>query len=250
MVKVTYRLKTLSSLVASPRASLALYRTLEQFKPEEIPKELREKCKVIYPFYQVGTYEKYDKDNACYYLPGSSVKGALRRGQTGPLKLMVDDIPVANTATALKTLQKVQYLKSESQAPCLAAFFENVGVEMVKAGTELTGEAYVDRTDTFTDLLAETHQAAKAKMQQMLDYWAELEHSLGDNSKELKVKLQKAGGKLEACMQEPGVILLGGFKGLLHSILRQTQTEDIDKGAIFLDPDTDLPHGIVQITLG
>ena len=249
MVKVSYRLRTLSSLVASPRASLAWYQSMEHFTEDDIAPA---KYKVIYPFYQYGTYEKYDWKHAAYYLPGSSIKGALRQGNPDLPCFMVDDIPIDSTAIVLNTLYKAQYMGTEDAR--FGDFFENVGVEMVKAGTDLIGEAYVDKAETFSTLLAATKQSANTKMKQMLCYWSEQDGHFNDEGKKL---LHDASNQLRTYIAEndkyenkfTGIILLGGFKGLLHSIVKDTWSQEQSKGAIYLDSATKLPHGIVQMTL-
>lgn len=43
------------------------------------------------------------------------------------------------------------------------------------------------------------------------------------------------------------VILLGGYKGLLHSILLDAKQEEYSNG-IYIDNEKNLPHGIVCLT--
>ena len=51
---ISYRIKTLSSLIVSPRSALAFYNELEEFHLESDPEYLSGEIKVIYPFYQYG----------------------------------------------------------------------------------------------------------------------------------------------------------------------------------------------------
>ena len=56
--------------------------------------------------------------------------------------------------------------------------------------------------------------------------------------------------KLEPLIQDNEVILLGGYKGLLHSMERGVSPlENNENGAIFLDPETYLPHGLARIKI-
>ena len=70
------------------------------------------KAKVVYPFYQYGEYEEYDPDHAAYYLPGSSVKGALLQEKKNKkeLHVMVEDVPVEKNGNILRNLVKAQHL--------------------------------------------------------------------------------------------------------------------------------------------
>ena len=67
----------------SPRSGQALYKEIDEFclspyvKIPDTKDDEKHEVKVVYPFYQYGEYEKYDPEHANYYLPGSSVKGAL-----------------------------------------------------------------------------------------------------------------------------------------------------------------------------
>lgn len=71
------------------------------------------KCevKVVYPLYQYGEYKNYDPEHGNYYLPGSSVKGALQRRKSMRNHLMADDVLVSNSDVVLRTLWKAQYLE-------------------------------------------------------------------------------------------------------------------------------------------
>ena len=83
METIAYQLTTCSGLIVSPRSALAFYRDLDEFSLEKVEDSeylAKSRLKVIYPFYQYGIYTAYNPEGAAYYLPGSSVKGALCRG--------------------------------------------------------------------------------------------------------------------------------------------------------------------------
>jgi hypothetical protein len=252
MKKLTYRLTTLSSLIVSPRANLAWYDQLNDFflpgikEGEHLSKD---KLKVIYPFYQYGEYREYAPNFEKYYLPGSSIKGALcgNNSISGGCMVMVDDIPVCNTSIVLRNLYKAQYLKEEQQAR-FDVFFENVGVEMIKASTELNGELYLNDAITY-EFFNEARISTKTKMEQMLKYLRILEKKNCD--KKLLSVLTEAYSNLSALLKTENIYLLGGYKGLLHSMaLEPMALENVLQGfssAIFLDPETMLPHGLIKV---
>ena len=73
-------------------------------------------------------------------------------------------------------------------------------------------------------------------------------------SVEFKKELKQMLEKLYSLEKRKSIILIGGYKGLLHSILlkadRKTKKrhENSEKGrGIFLDRETDLPHGLASI---
>lgn len=251
MKKIIYTMHLLSSLIVSPRAGMALYKEidefceapeLEQFDPVKI--ETRE-AKVIYPFYQYGEYRKYDPKHTRYYLPGSSIKGALQPKKTALGSFMVDDVLIPNANVSLRNLYKAQYLEDENNAE-FGAFFDNVGVEMARGGTELQGELYLEESLAFSDVLKSANKDTKEKMNQMIAY---LQMLLARNYKNenLKSILSKAERGLDCCLDEDDIILVGGYKGLLHSILRNHHMKELS-GGVFIDFKTMLPHGLVKIS--
>ena len=256
MKKITYTMKFLSSTIVSPRAGQAFYYGIDTFCREPVlcssdPKEAKT-VKVVYPFYQYGMYEKYDPDHAEYYLPGSSVKGALLQKNDKKIHIMADDIPVAREQIVLKNLEKAQYVDEYNDAD-FKLFFGNVGVEMLKAGSVLSGDLYLEDDIAFEEILEDANSAATAKISQMCRYLETLmknEYKSVEFKKELKQMLEK----LYSLEKRKSIILIGGYKGLLHSILlkadRKTKKrhENSEKGrGIFLDRETDLPHGLASI---
>ena len=245
MKKISYELNCQSSLVLSPRAGQAFY--LDKDSPKAVSSG--ERIRVVYPFYQYGEYEEYDPENAEYYIPGSSIKGALEPGVHGG-KLMVDDVKVPGTCVILQNLWKAQYLQETAQA-AFDWFFPNVGVEMVKAGTVLSGELYLaDGLSFQQEILERANQSPKKKMGQMCKY---LETLLCMNYKDenLNQSLKTMQKGLMAQSEKNNVILLGGYKGLLHSILLKGEQcgEDCTNGSLFLDRETGLPHGLVELSV-
>lgn len=249
METISYQLTTKSSLIISPRDSLAFYKELKEFSPQQVKDDsnylMVNKLKVIYPFYQYGMYTQYNPDSAEYYLPGSSVKGALCQGSAASTTLMVDDIEIPNEDIVLRNLYKVQYLNDDKNA-CFKPFFDHVGVEMVRAGASLEGEFNLDGTEQAKTLLTAANELTRIKMRQMKEYLCELEK--GDYRQGLSEYFRQTVEKLSSLLDDGNIFLLGGYKGLLHSMEVRGALLDT-AGAVFLDPETGLPHGLVTIEL-
>ena len=253
MKKFIYRLTALSSLIVSPRGSAAWYEALGDFSRSGIKDDgdylVKNKLKVIYPFYQYGEYRAYAPDSAEYYVPGTSVKGALCGSRPGYGNCMADDILVDKGNIVLRNLYKAQYLNKEGKGACFEVFFSNVGVEMIKASTELGGDLYLDGVMPEAFLKA-ANKLTKVKMKQMLEY---LQKPRQENDTEgLRDKFKQAANGLAALVNEDNVFLIGGYKGLRHSIERKNTLEwnsalPKPDGAVFLDPEKLLPHGLVKI---
>lgn len=258
MKKVTYTMKFLSSAIVSPRAGQAFYYGIDTFCREPVlcPPDSDSKgekaVKVVYPFYQYSMYEEYDPDHAQYYLPGSSVKGALLQKNEKKIHIMADDIPVDREQIVLKNLVKAQYVDQYNEA-CFKPFFDNVGVEMLKADSRLSGDLYLEDNTVFEEILEGANSATAEKICQMCGHLEKLMKNEYKNEK-FKNKLQQMLEKLYPMEKRKDIILIGGYKGLLHSILLKTEKqkkkrqEKREKGrGIFLDCETDLPHGLVSM---
>lgn len=252
MEKITYRLTAKSSLIVSPRASLAFYRGLGEFSLNDIKGETKylnmEKLKVIYPFYQYGEYTSYIPCGAAYYLPGSSIKGAICTNKLENRKLLVDDIRIQNDNIVLRNLFKMQYLEGGLEA-CYKEFFDNVGVEMVKAESELEGNMYLNHVKDAEEIFKEANKNTQKKMKNMIDYLKMLQNR--DFKDMLKEKLRDVINKLSLLLDETehdDIVLFGGFKGLLHSLEVRKPIEDIKSG-IYIDSETMLPHGLVKLEI-
>lgn len=253
MKKFTYRLTALSSIIVSPRGSAAWYEDLGDFSRSGIKDDsnylAKNKLKVIFPFYQYGEYNAYDPDSAEYYVPGTSVKGALCGGRSVYGGCMADDIPVDKSHIVLRNLYKAQYLNKEGKSACFKEFFENVGMEMIKASTELSGDIYLD-DEMPEELLKAANKLTRVKMKQMLEYLQKLRQE--NDAEELVDKFKQAAEGLADLVNEDNIFLIGGYKGLLLAIERKKTIEQNNSltktdGAIFLDPEKLLPHGLVKI---
>lgn len=251
MKKITYAMHLKSSVIVSPRSGQALYKGIDEFcmTPEAeimVSKVVKKReVKVVYPFYQYGEYKKYDPEHGNYYLPGSSVKGALQRRKSMGNHLMADDILVSNSDIVLRTLWKAQYLEMENKA-VFEPFFENVGLEMIKGGTVLYGEMYSQEEAEFLNVLESAYQDTRDKINQMRGHIQILLEK--DYSNDFKKVLEDVEENLYSFQLGGEGILVGGYKGLLHSIMLEPDRNE-NHGGLFIDFDTMLPHGLVKLEL-
>lgn len=248
METISYHLTPCSGLIVSPRSALAFYKDLDEFSLEKVEDSeylAKNRLKVIYPFYQYGIYTAYNPDAAEYYLPGSSIKGALCRGTSVEGGLMSDDVRIPGNYIVLRNLYKVQYLEEVAEA-CFAPFFDNVGVEMVRAGSTLQGQMILPDFDSANALITAANKSTKIKIGQMLEYLNEL--AKRKYKEELTKKLHTIIENLSPYLENEHVILVGGYKGLLHS-MEVKDPSMVTNGGVFIDPEKDLPYGLAEIDL-
>lgn len=275
MKKYTYNLKTLSSVILSPRAQSAFYSDRRRSSAGADS----DGYKIIYPFYQYGTYDQpavYDSGKlieiepyteehakkAHYYIPGSSIKGAL-----GAPKCMVDDIPVPYGNLTVKQLSKVQYIPKECSEKDKAAtsekatkneasklmkikkFFPNIGVQMLNAKVTLKGELFCQE-----DLKLILNQSQEETIHKINQYKVRLEEICRcvKNSMppaELSSQPEEETNEQENCLNalkavcnnldhvrkekedDEFLFILGGYKGQLLSMI----SSELSEGAIYLD---------------
>ena len=249
MKRITYTMELLSSLIISPRSGQAFYNGIDEFclspctEVSDIVATEKNEVKVVYPFYQYGEYAKYDPKHANYYVPGSSIKGALQSKGSAMNHFMADDVMVPNGGVVLRNLWKAQYLENEEAAE-FGVFFSNVGIEMIKDEIKLQGELYLEENIDFTMILEAANKDTISKVTQMCTYLRTLLKKKYNSN--LKNNLHLIERNLSSLLNENDVILLGGYKGLLHSILLDNHKKELS-GGLFIDYMTMFPHGIVKI---
>jgi hypothetical protein len=267
---IKYNITTVSSLIVSPRSDRAFYTDLDDSIGEYCNKNYdkyldRDGLRIVYPFYRYGQYECYSPEQAEYYLPGSSIKGALKNpdGKSKEINskqnIMAEDIKIGNDKIVLRNLYKLQYLDEPVKKGALKPFFENVGIEMVRDGVRLEGELFSDM-DTVKHLLQDANRVTKQKIKQMLEYLEMIKETearkKGCANNVNTIQVEKKGcvdvintiiEKLKPLQNKDNIFLLGGYKGLLHSICLN-KAEEINS-AVFIDQETDLPHGLISIDL-
>ncbi len=254
--KEGYTLETLSTVVLSPREK-------EYFFVEE-------ENNIIYPFYRYGIYEEYKEEAIQYYIPGSSIKGAVMGFNKKEKKrnhIMFDDILIKDKEDiGLYPLNKVQYVMQDKKTPKkikIDTFFPNIRIEMLKANKKYKGEVFLQ--GSFKEYLEETTQCTKRKVEKFCSQINAIldmsKDNIEDKNREilnrLKENLKNVKDKIEQIKDEY-YIFLGGYKGFLLSanfndemIENEKMTNDINEvsSAIYIDKEKNLPHGLVKIKL-
>lgn len=260
----SYRLRTVSKLVLSPRVHQGFYMDAGDFEERDVQLGVGngqesgelQRVNIIYPFYQYGDYPRYSPGKSEYYIPGSSIKGAvsaggMNRSASDPSTLMIDDIPVSRGDISLSLLHKLQYTAADAGAVALMPFFPNIAVEMLAAGCEYEGELYSNVN--IQQLLNIAQKETNRKFEQWKDKLLAI-RSIKDDSKtdkQIDVFLECLDAARRKLSGNNGyVLVLGGYKGLALSgvfsnkeILRETNS------AVYIDETTFLPHGIVELHL-
>lgn len=240
--KYNYHLNILSAVVLSPREQEALY----------MDSAGKNGFNIIYPFYQYGTYEEYKSKNAQYYIPGSSIKGAI-----GETKIMVDDIMVPGESISLRPLYKIQNIpefgrETEDNGKIKAErFFPKIGVEMLRAGAQLEGELF-SRED-INGILSKAHMETIKRLKKWSERFPAKEPLSSNISKladgEKDIEFERVKRNMNYMMNRKSnsfLILLGGYKGKLLSHVFE---KEVEKCSVYVDYDTALPHGLVEIEL-
>lgn len=150
--KITLSFKTLSYVISSPRESQAFYKGVD-FEEKDIKLSSIDginKINIIYPFHQYGQYKKYDDSNKQYYIPASTIKGAIFNNDIKNMlgysnkTIMVDDAIINNRDNiTLKQLMKIQYLP-KLDSNCAEHRCENNPVISQETGLKLRQLSPVD----------------------------------------------------------------------------------------------------------
>lgn len=282
------KFKTISSVILSSRGENALYTGIDFARIEKngnIGIESNgDKVKMIYPFY---SYEDRNFNSNYsfefskkYYIPGSSLKGALLSNQNVNLrlegidgnirrKILVKDIEIKKTQIELKNIFKFQYLYQERQKqqetkdnhkiPKLEEFFPALALEMLKSGENFEGNILLKFSEEeFRSILKQTFAVTIQKLERYmkeidnriakLKSWKkngelQTQNAFDESIKQLQkikeaIKKQISSGK--------NMIFLGGYKGILGSILGQSNMEI--RNGFYIDIKTNLPYGLVEIS--
>lgn len=259
--KYDYDLIVISNVILSPREQEGIFLDGAQKEKWNLSN-----INIIYPFYQYGMYDKYDPENTEYYIPGSSLKGAMFQGKS---KILVDDIKIPNNRITLGQLNKVQYIpkkrqeesEEEQKQMILNTYFPNIGVEMLKRDEEPFEGSFYSEED-IRERLLEIHEDSKRRIYKLIQ---KVEDSIELNShhKEKSKKsqdceeiLKKSKNNLKEIIKNRKeteyLFFLGGYKGLL---LARTFEEMPEKSAIYIDENKkllgykELPYGLCKVVL-
>ncbi|MGM0219871.1 hypothetical protein [Enterococcus sp. AZ126] len=256
LLKYSYKITTLSKVIFSPREKEAYFiddlgnvnqECGEKQGESDQSVETTNSIRIIYPFSRYGMYENYEQpsERIQYYIPGSSMKGVLKRGIEGTYKLLVDDILVPYHHIILQKLVKVQYLATDEKKIKVGTFFKNIDIEMCQENVTLSGQLFSQQS--IINCLKQQHKMSV----QLLKQWYEtLEQATTEKEYDATVISVKNQVKqvLEKSEQatDKYLLIVGGYKGLLLSHLVNSEKEV--KSGLFVDKSTLLPYGMIEIS--
>lgn len=247
MKQVKIRLKTLSSIILTPREQ-----TMKTIIQEN-------KTGYLYQFYHYGDTE--DCGTKEYYIPGSSLKGAIGKENIKPNRLFVDDIRICPENIEVKQLQKIQNLGTEHAekqiAPAIKAeiFFPMVYVEMLNPDVTVQGEMFCD--GDLRSVFEQMHYQTIQRLKNWKDYRYAMITELSQN-KSRRIQFEKetdiVAEKLEALVyrkdQKHYLMLLGGYKGkILMGVQNYKEKNELIPVSFFKDEKTSYPYGLTEIEI-
>ena len=253
MKKFKYRITALSPVIISARESDAYYKGIDF--DEAFDKN------IIYPFYHYGEECEYKPEEFLYYIPGSSIKGALlcEKKENARNDLMVDDIQnITFKQIELLELIRASHIKSlfdeikkNEKQPKFESHFDKIGIHAFNTGNSAIGtlkcstdiDDYISKMDKNVrrrlELFVEQLKNIKGMTNKFnIDFLEKIESIIGAVN---KLKTQK----------DKKLMFLGGYKGLICSLAStpKDMNELFSKSAIFYEPVTKLPYGIVEVEL-
>ena len=297
----TVTFKTLSPLLLSPRTSCAFYRdALLDDDDAEFFKigDSDEYYNIIYPSYRYGEYEFFDPakmhsspeealsnpKKTLYYIPGSSIKGALTAGtdcKRAPISFMVDDAAEQFLKKDFRVISplKSQYFgtlpkkdcwkeiegraKSTKKSPTdkipipkLGPFFSGtVGVEVLCADVTFSTVIHCteDIDSIINNALSATNEKLERYLQQLKDFVeriVELKNRCSENDKKpCQTTIESLDRIIEftesQLVDNPKKSLL--FLGGYKGLLRSCGSKAIpNQSAIFTD-DEYRPFGYIDV---
>ena len=265
MNKYNLKLKSISKIVVSPRSLKTLYKDVDfeekdMIKPYlNILEEDKKKITVIYPFYNYNNKIEKMIKNPEYYLPGSSVKGAIFFGEKD---IRCDDIKLKKEDIVLDLLHKIidydeekcQKNEKNLKIPKYKVFFENLGVEMINFDREFETTIVSLKEKDISKMLKEVNKKTIDKLKKFNIKISKVLNCLKNSEEkaaidELKKISNKIGEKIkEFDNNEKNKIIafIGGFKGKVGTIYQMK--EDTGTG-LYFDNETHLPYGLVEIKI-
>ncbi|WP_088839373.1 RAMP superfamily CRISPR-associated protein [Listeria sp. ILCC792] len=233
-----FTLKVISPLILSPRSSEQFYVGID-YQSDEV-----DDVNIIYPFYRYGDYTEYKPEGIQYYIPGSSIKGALKSliSVENNENWLVDDILVEKEDIVVRTMEKFQKTGSQD-ALKLNPFFQKIGVEMLEEGRSYTGRLFCSE-----NWLLKLEQVMQVGMRErFVNNITRINGLLKGADCE---KLEGLRDRLEKLIEVESIIFLGGYKGLMHSLENYSGKDEIESGiyvARKMEMEDFLIPGIVQL---
>lgn len=281
----------ISPVILSPRMEKALYngvdfkgikKDMENSKIENVGT-----IEIIYPFYSYESrdllFEKCFSYAKEYYIPASSLKGALlgskknRDENSFRCKILFQDIKISKENIELKNLYKFQYLyqndkkknkdnkqKTDDKTPKFSSFFPSIAIEMIERGKNFEGEILLKSgvsEELFKSKLDESFLITKNKLNNYIkeieerikniNSWIEdgkLERQVEDSegNENYIEKLKSIQKRIKEIQNRKNIIFLGGYKGILGSLSEINNTQKIRNG-FYIDRETMLPYGLVEV---
>lgn len=258
------KIKTLSSVILSPRMEKALYQGVD-FKEVEMKdvgdvefraKEGSQNINIVYPFYSYENRELLAENSfSCaetYYIPASSLKGAV----LGNMNMMSNDdeeksfrrniafqdTEIDGSKIQLRSLYKFQYLYQEQKTqneqqeviyktPKFTPFFPKVAIEMLKSKEEFETEVLLKISEeSFCERLEKSFEITGNKL---MNYIQETKNRIRDirswkikDNNDCIDKLKRIEANIQQQLNEnKKMIFLGGYKGILGSLSQEVKLD-------------------------
>ena len=284
-IEIKLKFKTISSVILSPRVEKALYKGID-FK--SIKND--DKTKMIYPFYsycdrELDADKDYSKDDIDYYIPASSLKGALlcenkTEEKSIRSKILVKDINRLKDNIKLDNLYKFQYLyekkdnneknKTETaqtstatydkkkynnetnKIPKYTVFFPGVAIEMLESKKEFESEILMKSSEITEEIFMKKLNEVFVSTKNKLDnYLKETKERIEYTQACVKEKLKKVENNIKQLDSNKNMIFLSDYKGILGSLsqsdLFQQNKEPRITNGFYIDEETLLPYGLVEV---
>lgn len=278
------KFKTISSVILSQRAESALYEGID-FKATE------DKIKIIYPFYSYE-YRNFNAKNTFkfaekYYIPASSLKGALLSEEANTenkifneeirKKILIEDIELNKSQIQLNNIFKFQYLyqqckefekennnsknKFKYKAPKLENFFPTLRIEMLKSNENFEGNISLKISEEeFYNKLKNVFITTKKKLKRYINEidskileinsWKKYNNEDSNAFDEAIKKLEIIKKSInDEKDSDKNMIFLGGYKGILGSISKDISSHKNIKiqNGFYIDTETNLPYGLIEV---
>jgi len=266
--KFILTLETLSPVSLSPRESYCFYKNIDDDKVsfEKIYSKASviDKINILYTFYQYGEYEEFNPYNADYYVPGSSIKGALRTPRAtkcalGCDEIYIDDAKVCQSDLGLRVINKLQFAKNDETSDKIIRFkpfFENVGVEMLNAGVTVDVTIYAVNKKIIEKIIHIKEKQTKEQLAKADEIVKELitkaeqkkEEAVDTKDWEVAIDQLSSFQKKLAQFEGEGVFFLGGYKGELfsHKEVKSIAPNEY-QGTFYQDAEGN-PFGLVKLS--